>query len=313
MSTIESALLGSSRAIARVRQSLIRLSAGNATVLIIGESGSGKELAAREIHARGPRADAPFVVARCSDLSPERLDAILAGERGTLFLDEVAESSPALQARLVRLLEERGADDVRLIAATKRDLKEAVVAARLREDLYYHLHVVPVVIPPLRDRPEDVLPLAEVFLRRAAARNGLAPRPIGERARAALRGHSWPGNVRELANVMEAAALLVVDGEIEPENLPGVPALSTWPSPQRDFASSVEALFDGYRHPGQTDPPPLRQARLLVERAYLSAVLERVGGNVTLAAKVAGRNRTDFYDLLRRHEVDWSDLRRRDD
>jgi two-component system response regulator GlrR len=190
--------------------------------------------------------------------------------------------------------------DVRLVAATNRDLRQEVAERRFREDLFYRLHVVPIAVAPLRERKEDVPLLAELFLERAAARHGMpAPRMAG-RARAALVDHAWPGNVRELANVMEAAVLLCRDGEVNIEHLPGIDIPSLAAAAPTDLSRGVAKLFAPYTNVSAT-LPSFREARDTFERAYLEALLARSAGNVAVAAKLAGRNRTDLYDLLRRH------------
>jgi two-component system response regulator GlrR len=337
-------LLGTSPAIERIREKVVRIAKSNTTVLVLGESGTGKELVTRSIHALSSRSSGPFVAVNCAALAPELLESTLFGHmkgaftgavadrdglfaaahRGTLFLDEVGEASPNVQAKLLRVLEERryapvGSTterevDVRVVAATNRDLKQEMSEKRFREDLFYRLHVLPIVMPPLRERAEDILVLAEVFLARAAARHGVPVPRIGESARSALLQHSWPGNVRELANVMEAASLLHGAGEIEPDHLPGVGLSgdSSDAASPSDFASRMEALLSTYQSPDAVAPPSLREARDALERAYLNAALVRAAGSVATAAKIAGRNRTDFYDLLRRHHVTVANVKRRD-
>ena len=192
---------------------------------------------------------------------------------------------------------------MRIVAATNRDLKQEVGERRFREDLYYRLHVVPIAVPPLRERREDVLLLADLFLARAAARHGRRAPRIGARALGALAAHSWPGNVRELANVMEAALLLSRD-EIDVEHLPGVDVEDPdHPPIADDFARNVGRVLSTYATADAAALPALRDARDAFERAYLDACLAKSIGNVALAARIAGRNRTDFYDLLRRHGI----------
>ena len=161
---------------------------------------------------------------------------------------------------------------------------------------------MPIVVPALRERRGDVVLLAELFLERSAARTGVRMPRLGARALAALKGHSWPGNVRELENVMEAAVLLCRDGEVDVDHLPGIGfGPTTTDVSSSDLADSVSRLMMTYAPPDAAQLPPLREARDAFERAYLDALLQHTNGNVTSAAKTAGRNRTDFYDLLRRH------------
>jgi two-component system response regulator GlrR len=325
-------LVGVSPAIEHVRELVGLVAATETTVLILGESGTGKELVARSIHALSARKEGPFVAVNCAGLSSELLESTLFGHKrgaftgavsdreglfgaarkGTLFLDEIGETPLDVQAKLLRVLQERrflpvGSTtereaDVRIITATNRDLRQEVAEKRFREDLFYRLHVVPLAMPPLRERREDVILLAEMFLERAAARAGVPVPRLGGRALAALSAHSWPGNVRELENVMEAAVLLCRDREVDLDHLPGVGVeVPAGDSSTSGLAQSASRLMSPYAVAEAPPPPPLREARDAFERAYLDAILARSNGNVTAAAKLAGRNRTDFYDLLRRH------------
>jgi two-component system response regulator GlrR len=334
-------LVGVSPAVERVREMVGLVAPTDTTVLILGESGTGKELVARSIHALSPRNTGPFVAVNCAGLSSELLESTLFGHKrgsftgavsdreglfgaarkGTLFLDEIGETPLDVQAKLLRVLQERrfvpvGSTteqeaDVRIITATNRDLKQEVLERRFREDLFYRLHVLPLAMPPLRERLDDVTLLAEMFLERAAARASVRTPRLGARALSALSAHSWPGNVRELENVMEAAVLLCRGDEIDLEHLPGIGVAAPPGDPSTsDLAQKASRLMDPYASSDAPLPPPLREARDAFERAYLDAVLSRSNGNVTAAAKVAGRNRTDFYDLMRRHGRSPQDRRR---
>jgi two-component system response regulator GlrR len=331
-------ILGASPATQRIRDIIERVGPTEATVLVLGESGTGKELAARALHAVSPRVAAPFVAVNCGALPADLLESELFGHvkgsftgamrdraglfeaasGGTLFLDEIGEAPPSVQVKLLRVLQERrftkvGSTieqdtDVRVVAATNRDLATAVSEGRFREDLFYRLRVVPLTMPPLRERTEDIPLLAEVFLERAAARYGLRVPRIHRSAMDLLLSHPWPGNVRELANAMEAALLLARTDGIGAEDLR---ALTEGPrlTPVSASAGRTQASVDAVLAPFAAlyDPsaalPPLREARDAFERTYLIESLRRSGGNVTLAAKLAGRNRTDFHELLRRHNV----------
>jgi two-component system response regulator GlrR len=331
-------LLGASPAITQVRERIARVAPSDATVLVLGESGTGKELAARLLHGLSRRAHGPFVAVNCGALPPELLESELFGHvkgaftgalqsreglfgaahGGTLFLDEVGEAPPSVQVKLLRVLQERrytrvGSSteeeaDVRVVAATNRDLREEVDVRRFREDLYYRLCVVPLTMPPLRERPEDIPLLARLFLERAAARNGMRVPRLGPEALLVLRDYTWPGNVRELLNVMEAAALLAASDELRAEHLIHL----VQPSP-RPASPPVEEAAPGPltpRLPGTGAPlPTLREARDAFERDYLCEALRRSGGNVSAAARMAGRNRTDFYELLRRHGLSAADFK----
>ena len=336
-------IVGVSAAIEQVRETIVRVASTDATVLVLGESGSGKELVARSIHGLSPRAKGPFVAVNCAALAPDLLESTLFGHvrgaftgaigdreglfgaarKGTLFLDEIGETPPAVQGKLLRVLQERrftkvGSNaeleaDVRVVTATNRDLRQEVAEKRFREDLFYRLHVVPIAMPALRDRKDDVMLLAELFLSRAAARHGLSVPRFHARAIQALVNHSWPGNVRELANVMEAAVLLSTSGEIDVDQLPGIGLGETATTGgAEDIATGAARLLDGYTNGESAALPTLRDARDAFERAYLDAVLARTSGNVAQAARLAGRNRTDFYDLMRRHGRSASAFKRSD-
>jgi DNA-binding NtrC family response regulator len=308
-------LLGDSPAIAEVRTFATSVAAADGTVLLLGESGVGKELVAAAIHRASPRSDGPFVAVNCAALSETLLESELFGHEkgaftgaaerragrfeladgGTLFLDEVAELGLRQQAKLLRVLEERRfervggtqvvAVDVRVIAATNRDLAAMVRAGELRDDLYYRLSVLVGRIPPLRDRGDDVVLLAEHFLARLAPRRaalGLTPD-----ARRALAAHTWPGNVRELRNVIERLVVLgrgdVIDGQ-QVEAAIGVGALAR---PGSGVATATPAA-------GSLDE---------LERAAIAAAMAACGGNKVHAAQRLGIDRTTLYKKLRRYRI----------
>ena len=234
-------VIGSCASLREVYKRVDKVARTDINVLITGETGTGKELVARELHQRSSRANGPFVVVNCGAI-PEnlmeseffghvrgaftgavqtRIGKFQAAHGGTLFLDEIGEIPTEMQVKLLRVLQEGEIErlggksqkiDIRLIAATNKDLKRAVLEGRFREDLFYRLHVVPLAMPPLRERAEDIPLLAEVFLTRAAARHGLTGAHLARDAMHVLGQHDWPGNVRELANVIEGSALLSADG-----------------------------------------------------------------------------------------------------
>lgn len=328
-------LLGTSARIAQVRELVARVAPSDASVLILGESGTGKELAARCIHGLSARSDKPFVAINCGALPADLLESELFGYRrgaftgaqrdkqglfcaadqGTLFLDEVGDAPPAVQVKLLRVLQERSyipvgateprAVDVRIVAATNRNLQADVAEGRFREDLFYRLHVIPVLMPSLRERGEDIPLLAELFLTQAAAQHGRTRPHLTHQALQVLREHHWPGNVRELANVVEGATLLSTDGVLHAAHVlavlprrsvqdpPSIPPTASNPSPAPE-----DLLL------------PLREARERFDRSYLESALARSDGNVSAAAKLSGRNRTDFYELLRRYQIDAGKFRR---
>ncbi|WP_437660090.1 sigma-54-dependent transcriptional regulator [Sorangium sp. So ce1182] len=286
-------LIGASPAMQKVYRMARQVAGARATVLITGESGTGKGELARAIHAKGPRARAPFVTLHCAALAESLLESELFGHErgaftgadkrrigrfeqangGTLFLDEVGEIAPSTQVKLLRVLQERmfervgGNDtvsvDVRLVAATNRDLTAAVQEGRFREDLYYRLNVVHIDMPPLRVRDTDVLLLANHFLRRFAAENHRKIEGFTDEARAKLVAHRWPGNVRELENAIERAVVLCDDARIDAEHLP---------------IDAAPVAKGALRIPGATMAE--------IERYAILSTLEATNGSTTRAAEL---------------------------
>jgi two-component system response regulator GlrR len=286
------------------------VAAGDASVFISGESGSGKEMLARAIHRASPRAEGPFVAVNCGAIPEQLLESELFGHMkgsftgairdheglfqaahgGTLFLDEIGDMPLPLQVKLLRVLEDRqvrpvGATrhfpvDVRLISATHRDLERERAAGNFREDLYYRLNVVSLAIPPLGDRREDIPLLAAHFLARLAERYGKRINAFSPEAMELLVSGAWPGNVRQLYNVVEQTVALCTT-EIIPATL---------------VQNAIQQE--------QTPVEPLEEARRQFERDYLVRILKLTGGNVSQAARLAKRNRTEFYKLLQRHSLE---------
>jgi transcriptional regulator with PAS, ATPase and Fis domain len=285
----------------------------DSTVLITGESGTGKEVIARYIHRLSEREGGPFISVNCGAL-PENLleselfghvkgsftgavkdkDGLLVAARGgTFFLDEVAEMSPALQVKLLRALQEReivpvGSTqtvdiDVRIIAATNRDLDQEIRRGTFRSDLYYRLNVIALHLPPLRDREDDIALLAEHFLQRLADDTGQDIRLSAE-ALSALQHYDWPGNVRELENALERAAILTRDATI---SIDALPARIVEPAPA----------------PLISERPAANPTLELVERAYILWVLQAEGGNKARAAEVLGIDPSTLYRKLSRYEL----------
>ncbi|MGC8476636.1 MAG: sigma-54-dependent transcriptional regulator [Acetobacteraceae bacterium] len=315
----ETQLTGGSAAIGAVRGQIERVAPTGSRVLIQGPAGSGKEVAARMIHARSRRGGGPFVVLNCATLAPARFEAELFGieagadplaqprragvlERahgGTLLLDEVSDMPLETQARIVRVLQDQAFErlggsarvrvDVRVLAATARDLAAEIVAGRFREDLYYRLAVVPLRLPPLRERREDIPALVEYFMARSAEAGGLAPRPVSADAMTALQAYDWPGNVRQLRNLVDWLLIMAPGGPeepIRPDMLPpemaeGAPSLLA-----TDPGADVMAL-------------PLREARDLFESKYLHAQLLRFGGNISRTAQFVGMERSALHRKLK--------------
>ena len=303
-----------------------RAAASNATVLLLGESGSGKEVMARHIHQQSPRAGEPFIAVNCATLAGDLLESEVFGhekgaftgahktkpgsielaEGGTLFLDEVGELGIGVQAKLLRVLQERQFQrvggiktldaDIRIVAATNRDLRKAVEDGAFREDLYYRLNVVSIRLPPLRERPDDLQPLVERALARYAVDLGRAPLTISEQAWHLLRAYQWPGNVRELNNVIERAAVLAPDDRIEVDDLPE--ELRELEAPADRDNSAVRPI------PG--DKPqirPYRDAVLEAKRAIIRRALEETGGHQTKAADLLGVRQPYLARLIKNLEV----------
>ncbi|WP_298290322.1 sigma-54 dependent transcriptional regulator [Thiomonas sp.] len=278
------------------------------TVMLLGESGVGKEVLSRFIHAQSPRAAGPFIAINCAAIPETLLEATLFGfergaftgasqsapgkfeqaQGGTLLLDEVTEMAPALQAKLLRVLQEREIErlggrkrialDVRLLATSNRDLQQAVRQGVLREDVYYRLSVFPIQIPPLRQRREDILPLAQTMLARYARQFGLDDVPqLDPQARQALLAHDWPGNVRELDNVMQRAAILCQRGVVSAADLLFTPAVAAPPSPHAAPAAPAEHAAGD-----------LGSGLALSERQLIQQALQQSQGSKSLAAQRLG-------------------------
>jgi two-component system, NtrC family, response regulator AtoC len=304
-------------AMVSVVEALRRVARTNATVLLTGESGTGKEVAARTLHAWSDRSRGPFVAVNCAAIPETLLESELFGhekgaftgatgarrgrielaEGGTFFLDEIGEMRPDLQARLLRVLEDRRYErvggsrtleaDVRWVAATNRDVAKLLASGALREDLYHRLAVFPVQLPPLRERPADILPLAETLLVRMAAELGRARLTLSDAARARLRAAPWPGNVRELANTLERAAILVDGDEIDVRHLTAGTGAG-----QEAYGPETPV-----RRTGDADARTLEQ----IERAAIDAALAATGGNRRAAAERLGIGLRTLYEKLERY------------
>jgi two-component system, NtrC family, response regulator AtoC len=302
-------LVGRSPAMRRVYEIVRQIADTTATVLITGESGTGKELIARAIHRQGGRRDRPFVAVNCAALPAELLESELFGHErgaftgaharklgkfevahtGTLLLDEVGSLRLDLQPKLLRALQEREIErlggsraigiDVRIIAATNADLRKAVAAGRFREDLFYRLHVVPIAVPPLRHRREDVAPLARHFMAKYARQFGKTVTDLSPGALAALERYHWPGNVRELENIVARSVALATEPIVQLDQIPLDVALAP------AEATAEEQLN-------------LREARHEVERLLILRALDRARGNQTVAARLLGMHRNTLLVKL---------------
>jgi two-component system response regulator HydG len=309
------ALVGHSPAIIQVMKTLARVAPSQATVMVVGETGTGKELVARTIHHFSERADRRFVAVNCSALAEGLLESELFGhvrgaftgattsrpglfreaDHGTLFLDEIGDISPTLQSRLLRALQEHeivpvGSEtpvkiDVRVLAATHRELPELVRQGRFREDLYYRLNVVTLQLPPLRERRQDIPLLMDHFLRELAARHGRGPVAVDPEAQRRLLGYEWPGNIRELQNVLERAMLLAEQDVIGHEHLPS----EVHPHAAGPIAEAAPV----------PDPDPLRSLES-VERDHVMRVLAACGGNREETSRVLGISRRTLSRMIQR-------------
>jgi two-component system response regulator AtoC len=305
-----SELVGNSSAMQTVAEVIARVAASDVGVLITGESGTGKELVARAIHRRGPNAEGPFVAVNCAAIPEALLESELFGHArgaftdakfqrrglfaeangGTLFLDEIGEMPLSMQVKLLRALEEKSVRPVgsntaipfeaRVVAATNKNLEEAVEDRSFREDLYYRIHVVHIEVPPLRTRGGDTLELAQHFLTIAAARQNKEVRSLSPAAAERLVAYTWPGNVRELLNAVERAVAMARFQEITVEDLPErIRAYRRTPLVVTADADELVTLEE-------------------LERRYVGRVLEAVGGNKSSAARVLGLDRTTLYRML---------------
>jgi two-component system nitrogen regulation response regulator NtrX len=312
-------LLGTSPAIGAVRQALERVAPTSSRVLITGPAGCGKEVVARLLHQRSRRADGPFVVLNCAIMRPERLEIELFGTEagaegpgssatigtfeqahgGTLLLDEISDLPLETQGKMVRVLQEqtfervggktRVSVDVRVLASTNRDLQMEMAEGRFRQDLFYRLSVVPIAVPPLATRREDVPVLARHFIDRAVEQKGLPRRAMTDDAMAILMTYHWPGNVRQLQNAVERLLIMAPGEPHEPIRGDMLPA---------DIGSIAQPTDRGDLD-GEIMSVPLREARELFERRYLDAQVTRFDGNIAKTAAFIGMERSALYRKLR--------------
>ena len=327
-------ILGKNEKMREVLEKIKLVAPSDSTILIIGESGTGKEVVANAIHHNSSRREGPFIRVSCAALPESLLETELFGHEkgaftgalrqrkgrfelahhGTLFLDEIGEISQVVQVKLLRVLQERQFErvggtstievDVRLVCATQRDLKKEVQSGRFREDLYYRLIVVPVYLPPLRDRKEDVLLLAEHFLEKFGNRMGKRPGTLSEEAKGMVLRYSFPGNVRELENTIERAVTLSNHaGNVEPWDLcgfPSCPYLGGRPQATCGFCSEETHLMAGESGLRVED---LAAAREQFERQYILKVLEKTQDNKTEAARILGVSRKALWEKCKRYGI----------
>jgi DNA-binding NtrC family response regulator len=314
----------SSSKMRQVMQLVAKVAPANSTVLITGETGTGKDVIARAIHYNSPRRDAPFVVADCASLSESLLESELFGHvrgaftgavrdrkglaetarGGTLFLDEISTISPQVQGALLRLIQEHeirpvGADktvsvDVRVIAATNKELSELVKAGSFRDDLYYRLSVFEIKLPPLRERAEEIPLLAHHFVQRLSKELGKDVELITPQAMALLEAHDWPGNVRELENVIERAVLLADSNAIGPAAIPL--DVETEDGHWSDVPNDAQGLIE-------TRKELRSEAVERLERLFVLKALKTAGWSVTRAANAVGMQRPNFHALMRKYGI----------
>jgi two-component system nitrogen regulation response regulator NtrX len=310
----EDQLHGSSVAINTVRATLKRVAPTGSRVLISGPPGVGKEIAARMIHQWSPRAKAPFIVLSAAMMSPERVEEELFGSEtdgvvrpgllehahgGTLFLDEIADMPLTTQAKILRVLTDQSYHrvggqrpvkvDVRVLSATSRNLQDEIAAGRFREDLFYRLNVVPVRVPPLRERREDIPELVSHFLARFAAERRIPALRISEEAMAALQAHDWPGNVRQLKNIIERTIILA------PGDRVSCIEVDLLPPEILDNQSAMGGSTGAMAIMGS----PLREARESFEREYLKIQIRRFSGNISRTASFIGMERSALHRKLK--------------
>lgn len=309
----DDALIGESEAMQKLTHQIRSASPSNTRVMITGENGSGKEVVARMIHRLSRRADGPFVDVNCAAIPEELIESELFGHRkgaftgaiderkgrfeladgGTLFLDEIGDMSLKTQAKVLRVIEEQTFQkvggtqtiqvDVRLVAATNKNLETEIAAGRFRDDLWFRLNVLPIGVPPLRSRGDDVILLANHFLGRFAAESGRRPQILTAQAKTALRNYAWPGNVRELRNLIERLTILVRSDTIDREDLD----LGDSASPSRLARSSAT----------------LREAREDFEREFILVRLREYSGNVSRTADSLGLERSNLYRKLNAYGI----------
>ena len=312
-------LTGTSPVITELKEMIGIVAPTNAWILIMGENGTGKELVARSIHHLSRRSHKPIVEVNCAAIPEELIESELFGHEkgaftgatekkrgkfdlaheGTIFLDEVADMSLKAQAKILRILQEKKFErvggnklidmDVRVLAATNKDLEKEMEAGRFRQDLYYRLHVIPLRVPPLRDRKEDIIHLTERFLQDFAAKEGQQPKTLSIGALEKLMAHDWPGNVRELKNIIERLIILTPSNEIRAED---IPELSIKTEPDASFQEAPAAAGDS-----------LRDARLDFERQFILKKLEEYDGNISRTAEAIGLERSNLHKKLKSLKV----------
>ncbi|MBK4217215.1 sigma-54-dependent Fis family transcriptional regulator [Paracoccus caeni] len=305
-------MLGHSAAFKRLRDNLDKVAKSNGRIMLTGEPGTGKEMAARYIHAHSPRVNAPFITVPCATIEPERMEEVLFGREtvergiepgllelahgGVIYFDEVGDMPLGTQPKILRVLTEQqfsragGSDkvrvDLRVISSTNRDLPAEIAAGRFRQELFDRLNVVPVAVPSMAERRDDIAELARYFIEQFHKTQGLTPRELPEDTIAALQSMRWPGNIRQLRNVVERVLILAEEtGPIQPSEL----------EPQGATPDNSDALSLG----PQITAMALREAREMFEREYLLAQINRFGGNISRTAQFVGMERSALHRKLK--------------
>ncbi len=318
--TASADLIGGSQVMAQLRAAIDRVAQTNSRVLITGPAGAGKELVARLLHERSARGPAPFVAINAASIAPERMESEIFGEEGpdgrprkigvfeqahngTLFLDEVGDMPIETQSKILRVLVEQrfsrlgGSADVqvnvRVVSSSSRDLRGDIEQGRFREDLFHRLNVVPLRVPSLAERREDIPELANYFVQRLADMSGLSQRMIADDAMAALQSADWPGNVRQLRNVMERILILAKGDPSQPVTIDALPP-EAWPSAGFSQHSGLQEVIG----------LSLRDARERFEREYLNVQITRFGGNISRTAAFIGMERSALHRKLKSLGVD---------
>jgi len=312
-------LTGISPQITELKEMISIVAPTNAWIIIMGENGTGKELVARSIHHLSHRSHKPIVEVNCAAIPEELIESELFGHEkgaftgatdkkrgkfdlaheGTIFLDEVADMSLKAQAKILRILQEKKFErvggnkvidmDVRVLAATNKDLEKEMEEGRFRQDLYYRLHVIPLIVPPLRERKEDIKPLAEKFLLDAAVKEGEKQKVLTDEALVVLMEHDWPGNVRELKNIMERLVILTPSGEIAAKDIPSLSIKTEYKNiTSKNGNIALDQISDS-----------LKDAKLDFEKQFILKKLEENEGNITKTAEAIGLERSNLHKKLK--------------
>jgi two-component system nitrogen regulation response regulator NtrX len=326
-------IVGQSPTLRGVLESVKRAAPTNATVLLLGESGVGKELVARTIHRNSPRAGQRFVQVNCAAIPEELIESELFGhekgsftgatekqigkfeqaDRGTIFLDEVGDMSPKTQAKVLRVLQEQEVErlgsartikvDVRVIAATNKNLEDAIQRGEFREDLYFRLNVIPIVVPPLRERRDDIPLLVQHFARLTSDEHNLKPKKFDPAAMDALKGYRWRGNIRELRNAIERLMIMTSGDVVRLEDLPGE-VRSSESSPRAVDVATVAPASSGASEPsGPGGSGTLREFKDAAERAYLVQKLRETNWNISKTAEIIDTPRSNLYKKLEQYGI----------